>query len=74
VPEPIHPDQIDVANGRGLFLIRKLVDAVEFNDQGNSICMILRQAPEAIVQGVLAEAEAFGSRPADDRTILVMRI
>jgi serine/threonine-protein kinase RsbW len=43
VPEPITPDQIDEANGRGLFLIRKLVDAVQFNEQGNSICMILRR-------------------------------
>jgi serine/threonine-protein kinase RsbW len=43
VPEPIHPDQIDEAGGRGLFLIRKLVDAVQFNEQGNSICMILRR-------------------------------
>jgi serine/threonine-protein kinase RsbW len=43
VPEPIQPDQIDEAGGRGLFLIRKLVDAVQFNKQGNSICMILRR-------------------------------
>jgi len=43
VPEPIHPDQLDEANGRGLYLIRKLVDAVEFNERGNSICMILRR-------------------------------
>jgi serine/threonine-protein kinase RsbW len=43
VPEPIRPEQLDEAGGRGLFLIRKLVDAVQFNDQGNSICMILRR-------------------------------
>jgi serine/threonine-protein kinase RsbW len=43
VPEPIRPDQIDEAGGRGLFLIRKLVDAVQYNEQGNSICMILRR-------------------------------
>jgi serine/threonine-protein kinase RsbW len=43
VPEPIHPDQIDETGGRGLFLIRKLVDVVQFNEQGNSICMILRR-------------------------------
>ncbi|MEO6055596.1 MAG: ATP-binding protein [Gemmatimonadales bacterium] len=43
VPEPIRPEQIDEANGRGLYLIRKLVDAVQFNEQGNSICMILRR-------------------------------
>ena len=43
VPEPIRPEQLDEANGRGLYLIRKLVDAVSFNEQGNSICMILRR-------------------------------
>ena len=43
VPEPIRPEQLDEANGRGLFLIRKLVDAVEFNARGNSICMTLRR-------------------------------
>jgi len=43
VPEPIRPEQLDEAQGRGLYLIRKLVDAVQFNDQGNSICMILRR-------------------------------
>ncbi|MBA3319339.1 MAG: ATP-binding protein [Gemmatimonadales bacterium] len=43
VPEPIRPEQIDEAGGRGLFLIRRLVDAVQFNEQGNSICMILRR-------------------------------
>ncbi|HEX2220336.1 MAG TPA: ATP-binding protein [Gemmatimonadales bacterium] len=43
VPEPIQPEQLDEARGRGLFLIRKLVDAVQFNEQGNSICMILRR-------------------------------
>lgn len=43
VPEPIRPDQLDEATGRGLYLIRKLVDAVQFNEQGNSICMILRR-------------------------------
>jgi serine/threonine-protein kinase RsbW len=43
VPEPIQPEQLDEAGGRGLFLIRKLVDAVQFNEQGNSICMILRR-------------------------------
>jgi serine/threonine-protein kinase RsbW len=44
IPEPIQPEQLDEARGRGLFLIRKLVDAVQFNEQGNSICMILRRS------------------------------
>jgi serine/threonine-protein kinase RsbW len=43
VPEPILPEQLDEACGRGLYLIRKLVDAVQFNEQGNSICMMLRR-------------------------------
>jgi len=43
VPEPIRPEQLDEANGRGLYLIRKMVDAVEFNSRGNSICMTLRR-------------------------------
>jgi serine/threonine-protein kinase RsbW len=43
VPEPIRPEQLDEARGRGLYLIRKLVDAVQFNERGNSICMILRR-------------------------------
>ena len=43
IPEPLRPEQLDEAGGRGLYLIRKLVDAVQFNEQGNSICMILRR-------------------------------
>ena len=43
VPEPTRPEQLDEARGRGLYLIRKLVDSVEFNERGNSICMILRR-------------------------------
>ena len=33
-----------------------------------------KEAPEAIVNAVLEQAEAFGARPTDDRTILVLRI
>jgi sigma-B regulation protein RsbU (phosphoserine phosphatase) len=32
------------------------------------------ETPEAIVRSVLEQAEAFGARPTDDRTILVLRI
>ena len=44
VPEPVLPDDIESVSGRGLFLIRRLMDAVSFNDQGNAICMVLRRA------------------------------
>jgi serine/threonine-protein kinase RsbW len=43
VPDPVGPEQLDTAGGRGLYLIRQLVDAVQFNEQGNSICMTLRR-------------------------------
>ncbi|HEX6104182.1 MAG TPA: ATP-binding protein [Gemmatimonadales bacterium] len=43
VPDPVEPEQLDEAGGRGLYLIRKLVDAVHFNEQGNTICMTLRR-------------------------------
>ena len=43
VPEPLRPEQLDEAGGRGLYLIRKLVDAVHFNEQGNTICMTQRR-------------------------------
>jgi serine/threonine-protein kinase RsbW len=43
VPEPILPDRLARGDGRGLYLIRKLVDSVQFNEQGNSICMTLRR-------------------------------
>ncbi len=41
---PVLPDDIEAAGGRGLFLIRQLVDDVSFNDRGNAICMVLRRA------------------------------
>ena len=41
VPEPLEPDRLKGTRGRGLFLIRKLVDEVRFNERGTSICMIL---------------------------------
>jgi serine/threonine-protein kinase RsbW len=43
VSAPVEPEELDRPNGRGLFLIRHLVDDVRFNPQGNSICMTLRR-------------------------------
>jgi serine/threonine-protein kinase RsbW len=43
VPESVEPDDLENACGRGLFLIRNLMDQVRFNTQGNSICMTLRR-------------------------------
>ncbi len=44
VPDPTEPDRLERSDGRGLFLIRKLVDEVRFNERGNTICMVLRRA------------------------------
>ena len=40
----------------------------------DEVCARRTESPEAIVSAVLEEADAFGSHPVDDRTILVMRI
>ena len=44
IPDPTLPDRVTRPDGRGLFLIRQLVDQVSFNDRGNAICMTLRRA------------------------------
>lgn len=41
IPEPVGPEELENACGRGLFLIRNLADQVRFNDRGNTICMTL---------------------------------
>lgn len=41
VPQPTTPDAIEAEGGRGLFIIRHLADAVEFNERGNTIWMTL---------------------------------
>ncbi|HXY69250.1 MAG TPA: ATP-binding protein [Gemmatimonadales bacterium] len=43
LPDPTLPANRLRPCGRGVFLIRQLVDEVRFNDTGNSICMILRR-------------------------------
>jgi serine/threonine-protein kinase RsbW len=42
VPDPTCPANLPKANGRGIFLMRKLLDEVHFNDRGNSVTLILR--------------------------------
>ncbi len=43
LPDPTLPEALTLPSGRGLFLIRNLVDELRFNATGNSICMILRR-------------------------------
>lgn len=44
VPDPTDAAHLEDESGRGLFLIRQLVDEVRFNEQGNAICMIMHRA------------------------------
>lgn len=43
VPDPTDPRRIEVPGGRGLFLIRKLMDELEFNERGNALRMVLHR-------------------------------
>jgi len=47
VPDPTTPENIRRAGGRGLFLMRKLMDEVHFNDVGNSVTLVLHLEPPA---------------------------
>lgn len=41
VPDPTLPENIERENGRGLFVLRHLVDRVTINEQGNAVCLTL---------------------------------
>jgi serine/threonine-protein kinase RsbW len=41
VPDPTRPENLLATGGRGLFLIRKLMDETEFNERGNALRMVL---------------------------------
>ena len=41
LPDPTLPQNVVRARGRGVFLIRELMDEVSFNEQGNSVEMVL---------------------------------
>ncbi len=41
VPDPTLPERLALEDGRGLFVLRSLVDHVAFNEKGNSVCLTL---------------------------------
>ena len=45
VPDPTTPANIRRPRGRGIFLIRQLMDHVEYNSSGNSVEMTLKNGP-----------------------------
>ncbi len=42
VPDPTSPARLEREDGRGLFVLKSLVDQVVFNEKGNSVCLTLR--------------------------------
>jgi serine/threonine-protein kinase RsbW len=45
VPDPTTPENVFKSGGRGLFLMRQLLDKVSFNDRGNQVTLVLRLEP-----------------------------
>jgi serine/threonine-protein kinase RsbW len=45
VPDPTCPDNLLKSGGRGLFLMRQLLDEVRYNDMGNQVTLVLRLDP-----------------------------
>lgn len=47
VPDPTLPANSSKSGGRGIFLMKALMDEVQFNDRGNSVTLVLRFEGEA---------------------------
>lgn len=48
IPDPTLPENVPEPGGRGLFLLRKLMDEVEFSERGNEVRLTLhREDPDA---------------------------
>jgi anti-sigma regulatory factor (Ser/Thr protein kinase) len=41
VPDPTVPANLRKEGGRGIFLMRKLMDEVHFNERGNAVTLVL---------------------------------
>jgi serine/threonine-protein kinase RsbW len=51
IPDPTRPENLTKPCGRGLFLMRKLMDEVWYNDQGNQVTLVLELEPDGILEG-----------------------
>jgi serine/threonine-protein kinase RsbW len=43
IPDPTKPENIEALNGRGVFLMSRLSDSIEFSEQGNSVKMTFKK-------------------------------
>ena len=51
VPDPTRPENLARPCGRGLFLMRKLMDEVWYNDRGNQVTLVLELESGGILEG-----------------------
>jgi serine/threonine-protein kinase RsbW len=51
VPDPTTPENLTKACGRGLFLMRELLDEVSYNDRGNEVTLVLRLESGGALEG-----------------------
>ncbi len=42
IPDPTKPENIENLNGRGVFLMSRLADEIEFNEKGNQVTMLFK--------------------------------
>lgn len=51
VPDPTSPENLKKPCGRGLFLMRQLLDEVSYNAQGNQVTLVLRLESGGVLEG-----------------------
>lgn len=51
VPDPTAPENLDKSGGRGLYLMRELLDEVTYNDRGNEVKLVLNLDQSAPLEG-----------------------
>jgi len=51
IPDPTEPENILKEGGRGLFLMRQLLDEVSYNDRGNQVTLVLRLEQGSALEG-----------------------
>ena len=42
LPDPTIPENLEVLNGRGVFLMSRLADKITYSKKGNSVTMIFK--------------------------------
>ena len=51
IPDPTEEENILKSGGRGLFLMRQMLDEVSYNDQGNQVTLVLRLEQGSALEG-----------------------